>query len=98
MKDITVAEASGPVKRALLLTHKAPSVTQHVLPSVLSLLDSAGVELIVPEREVRKHPSLDGYTRSKGVTLKSGGEDLILVLGGDGSLSLIHISEPTRPY
>lgn len=86
MKDITVAEASGPVKRALLLTHKAPSVTEHVLPSVLSLLDGAGVELLVPEREVRKHPSLDGYTRSKGISLKPGGEDLILVLGGDGSI------------
>lgn len=86
MKDITVEGSQGPVTRTLLLTHKSPSVTEHVLPAVLSILSAAGVELIVPEREVRKHPSLDGYTRANGVQLTAGGSDLILVLGGDGSI------------
>ena len=70
----------------LLLTHKAPEVTASALPGVLSLLDDAGVELLVPEREARKHPSLDGYRRAGGVELTAGGDDLILVLGGDGSI------------
>ena len=86
MKDITVEQANGPVKRVLLLTHKAPEVTESALPGVLSLLDDAGVELLVPEREARKHPSLDGYRRAGGVELTAGGDDLVLVLGGDGSI------------
>ncbi len=86
MKDITVGEATGPVKRVLLVTHKAPEAVETALPAVLSLIGAAGVEIMVSEREVRKHPSLDGYTRANGVTLRPGGEDLVLVLGGDGSI------------
>ncbi len=86
MKDITVGEATGPVKRVLLVTHKAPEAVETALPSVLSLIGAAGVEIMVSEREVRKHPSLDRYTRANGVTLRSGGEDMVLVLGGDGSI------------
>lgn len=86
MKDITAETVATPVERVLLLTHQAPEVTDHVLPAVLSLLDSAGVDLLVPEREARKHRILQGYTRTNGVTLNPGGRDLILVLGGDGSI------------
>ncbi len=86
MKDITVSEANGPVKRVLILTHKAPEVTASALAGVLSLLDDAGAEVLVPEREARKHPSLEGYRRAGGVELHPGGDDLILVLGGDGSI------------
>ena len=86
MTDISVAETKGPVKRVLLLTHKSADATANALPGVLSLLGSAGVELLVPEREVRKHPSLEGFRRAGGVELQPGGEDLILVLGGDGSI------------
>lgn len=86
MNDITVQESKGPVKRALLLTHRVADVTSSALPGVLSILESSGVELLVPEREARKHPALDGCRRANGVDLKPGGEDVILVLGGDGSM------------
>lgn len=86
MKDITVSNAAGPVERVLLVTHRSPEVVEGALPSVLSLIGAAGVEILVQEREVRKHPSLDGYPRANGVQLRSGGEDLVLVLGGDGSI------------
>ena len=49
-----MSQANGPVKRVLLLTHKAPEVTASALPGVLSLFNDAGVELLVPEREARK--------------------------------------------
>jgi len=86
MNDIEIAEAKGPVRRVLLLTHKAPEVTESALPGVLSILQANGAELLAPEREVRKHPVLEGCTRAGGVELRPGGEDLILVLGGDGSI------------
>ena len=86
MRDISVQSGSGPVKRVLLLTHQAPDVTNHVLPAVISLLDSADVEILVPEREARKHEILAGYTRSSGTDLTGDGSDLVLVLGGDGSI------------
>ncbi len=86
MNDIAIQESSGPVKRALLLTHKAPEVTAGAIPGVLSILESSGVEVLVPEREARKHPVLAGCGRTNGVELMPGGEDLILVLGGDGSM------------
>lgn len=86
MRDIEVQQVSGPVKRVLLLTHHTPEVTTHVIPAVLSLLDSADVEVLVPEREARKHEILQGYTRSGGSDLANDGSDLVLVLGGDGSI------------
>jgi NAD+ kinase len=86
MKDITIEETTSPVKRVLLLTHKAPEVTESALPGVLSILEAGGVELLISEREARKHPVLEGCTRANGVELRGGGEDLILVLGGDGSI------------
>lgn len=86
MKDIAVAEASGTVRRVLLLTHKAPEVTGPALPGVLSIIEATGAEVLVSEREVRKHPLLTRCARASGVELKPGGEDLILVLGGDGSI------------
>ena len=75
-----------PVKRVLLLTHRAPEVTRGAMPSVLSILESRGIEVLVPAREVEKHPFLAGRTSADGTTLRPGGEDLILVLGGDGSM------------
>ena len=73
-------------RRVLLLTHSAPEVTDHALPAVLSILESGGVEVLVPASEVAKHPRLAAYSPREGVTLGSSGEDLILVLGGDGSM------------
>ena len=73
-------------ERVLIVTHRAPEVTERVLPSVLSLLDAAGVTVLVPPAERAKHPALASLTPAEGVQLSSGGEDLILVLGGDGSI------------
>ncbi len=84
---VPIAETSGqPVKRVLLLTHREPDVTASTLPSVLAILQEAGVEVLVPAGEVVKHRSLAPFSSGDGMVLKSGGEDLILVLGGDGSI------------
>jgi NAD+ kinase len=74
------------VRRVLILTHSAPGVTDHALPAVLSILESAGVEVLVPPAEAAKHPRLAQYPSSEGADLGARGEDLILVLGGDGSM------------
>ena len=79
-------EQAEPVKRVLLLTHREPAVTESTLPSLLSILDEAGVQVLVPAGEIVKHRLLTGYQSSDGMGLKPGGEDLILVLGGDGSI------------
>ena len=83
--SITAAPAA-PAKRALLLTHRAPEVTRDTLPTVLSLLEEAGVQVLVSAAEVVKHPALAPHQSSDGVQLGPGGDDLILVLGGDGSI------------
>lgn len=82
---ISIAEAC-PVKRVLLLTHREPEVTASTLPAVLSILEDAGVQVLVPAGEVVKHPALAPFPSSDGMRLMPGGEDLILVLGGDGSI------------
>jgi NAD+ kinase len=79
-------EQAVPAKRVLLLTHRGPDVTNTGLPSILSILEDAGVEVLVPASEVVKHPVLGPYQSSDGKLLHAGGEDLILVLGGDGSI------------
>lgn len=84
---VPIAETSGqPVKRVLLLTHREPDVTASTLPTVLAILQEAGVEVLVPAGEVVKHRSLAPFSSGDGMVLKSGGEDLILVMGGDGSI------------
>ena len=85
--DVPIAiEPAKPAKRVLLLTHRSPEVTASSLPAVLSILEDAGVEVLVPAAEMVKHPALVAYPTSDGVRLAPGGEDLILVLGGDGSI------------
>jgi NAD+ kinase len=79
-------DEARPVKRVLLLTHREPAVTETSLPAILSILDEAGVEVLVPAGELVKHRVLAGYSSSDGMRLRPGGEDLILVLGGDGSI------------
>lgn len=74
------------VQRALLLTHRAAELTEPVMPTLLEVFDEAGVEVLVPAGEVVKHPSLGGRPSSDGKELRAGGQDLILVLGGDGSI------------
>ena len=86
ISEIEVQEHRSPVRRVLLVTHRSPEVTESALPAVLSILKEAGVEILVPDREVRKHPLLEGVANAEGVQLEAGGEDLIRVMGGDGSM------------
>lgn len=79
-------EGARPVKRVLLLTHREPAVTATTLPAVLSILEDAGVQVLVPAGEVVKHRMLAPFSSADGMQLRAGGEDLILVLGGDGSI------------
>lgn len=83
---ITFTDAVVPVRRVLLLTHREPEVTASSLPTIMSILEDAGVEVLVPAGEVVKHRLLAPYSSADGMRLKPGGEDLILVLGGDGSI------------
>lgn len=79
-------EPAVPAKRVLLITHRSPEATASVLPAVLAILAEAGVQVLVPASEVVKHPALVPYPSSDGAPLRPGGEDLILVMGGDGSV------------
>jgi NAD+ kinase len=79
-------ETANAAKRVVLLTHRSPEVTTTSLPAVLSILEDAGVQVLVPAAEIVKHPALVSYPSSDGMSLVPGGEDLILVLGGDGSI------------
>jgi NAD+ kinase len=79
-------EDAHPVKRVLLLTHREPSVTAPTLPAILSILEDAGVTVLVPAGEVVKHRILAPYASADGMRMQPGGEDLILVLSGDGSI------------
>ena len=79
-------EEGRPVSRVLLLTHREPAVTASTLPAVLSILEDAGAEVLVPAGEVVKHRVLAPYSSGDGMQLRPGGDDLILVLGGDGSI------------
>jgi NAD+ kinase len=79
-------ETAKPAKRVLLLTHRSPEVTATSLPAILSILEDAGVQVLVPAAETVKHQALISYPTSDGMRLVPGGEDLILVLGGDGSI------------
>ena len=79
-------EDALPVERVLLLTHREPRVTAQDLPAILSILEDAEVTVLVPAGEVVKHRILAPYASGDGMRLKPGGADLILVLGGDGSI------------
>ncbi|HTI35865.1 MAG TPA: NAD(+)/NADH kinase [Miltoncostaea sp.] len=83
---IAIDPAAVPVKRVLLLTHREPAVTTTPLPAVLSILKDAGVQVLVPAGEVVKHRMLAPFSSADGMQMRAGGEDLILVLGGDGSI------------
>lgn len=62
------------------MTHGEAAVTRDALPGLAAQLAAAGVELVLWEDEVAKHPELDASVdRPDDV-------DLILVLGGDGTM------------
>ena len=86
-RPISIEPARARVERVLLLTHRAPEVSDAVLPSILDIIEDCGVQVLVPAAEVVKHPqSLSGYPKSDGVAMRSDGSDMVLVLGGDGSI------------
>ena len=63
----TAMSEAVPVKRVLLLTHREPEVTASTLPAILSILEDAGVEVLVPAGEVVKHRILAPYPSSDGM-------------------------------
>jgi len=69
------------VRRLLLITHGEAAVTREVLPELASALAARGVELVLSEEEVGKHPDLQPVSVDRPDEV-----DLILVLGGDGTM------------
>jgi len=65
-------EPAAPAKRVLLLTHRSPEVTASGLPVILSILEEAGLEVLVPAAEVVKHRILAPYQSSDGKRLNAG--------------------------
>ena len=79
-------EAGGRAERVLILTHGAAEVTAGVMPTLLSILDARGVEVAATGEEAAKHPALAERSIIEPTDLRPGGVDLVLVLGGDGSI------------
>ncbi len=69
------------VRRLRLVTHGDPAVTRSALPALAAELAARGVELVLGEEEVRKHPDLAPTAIDRPDDV-----DLILVLGGDGTM------------
>ncbi|MGI9116174.1 MAG: NAD(+)/NADH kinase [Gaiellales bacterium] len=69
------------VRRLLLVTHGDAAVTAATLPALAAALAAQGVELVLNEDEVAKHPDLQPISVDRPDDV-----DLILVLGGDGTM------------
>jgi NAD+ kinase len=85
-RPILIGAARARVERVLLLTHRAPEITADTLPAILSIIEDVGAEVVVPAAEAVKHPRLAAHQKGDGISMRSDGSDLILVLGGDGSI------------
>jgi NAD+ kinase len=79
-------DAGVRAERVLILTHGAAEVTAGVMPTLLSILDSEDVEVMATDEEAAKHAALAERTIIAPTDLRPGGTDLVLVLGGDGSI------------
>ncbi len=92
-----ISEVAGTrAERVLVLTHGAAEVTAGVIPTVLAILDAHGVEVLATAEEQAKHPPLAVRQMVTGAELRPGGVDLVLVLGGDGSiLRALSVVAPT---
>ncbi len=92
-----ISEVAGTrAERVLVLTHGAAEVTAGVMPTVLAILDAHGVEVLATAEEQAKHPPLAVRQMVTGAELRPGGVDLVLVLGGDGSiLRALSVVAPT---
>ncbi len=85
--DRPISEVAGTrAERVLVLTHGVAEVTAGVMPTVLAILDAHGVEVLATAEEQAKHPPLAVRQLVTGAELRPGGVDLVLVLGGDGSI------------
>ncbi|MSO44748.1 MAG: NAD(+)/NADH kinase [Thermoleophilia bacterium] len=73
-------------ERVLILTHGAAEVTEGVMPTLLSIIDTEGVQAVATAEEVAKHPVLARHPVIGVDDLRPGGVDLVMVLGGDGSM------------
>lgn len=69
------------VRRVLLVTHGDPAVTGGDLPALADAIAARGVELVLGEDELAKHPGLAHASVDRPDDV-----DLILVLGGDGTM------------
>lgn len=69
------------IRRILLVTHGDPAVTRDTLGQLAQRLGEAGVDLVLTEDEVIKHPTLAPIKVDAPNDV-----DLILVLGGDGTM------------
>jgi NAD+ kinase len=67
------------------MTHEYPEETQVPIGQLIDAAVEAGVEVRVPEEEVRKHHLEEGPGRRLGAAL-DGEVDLAVVLGGDGTI------------
>ena len=86
-RPITVGAARTQVERVLMLSHRSPEVCAAALPSIIDIITDTGASIMVPAAEVVKHSDhLSSFPKSDGVALRSDGSDLVLVLGGDGSI------------
>lgn len=82
-----ISEVAGTrAERVLILTHGAAEVTEGVMPTLLSILDTEGVEAVATAEEAAKHPALAERPIVNAEDLRPGGADLVMVLGGDGSI------------
>ena len=73
------------MKSLIVFTHARPTQTGAALRRVIELARAAGVEVRLPESEVKKH----GVGDQNGVALGAdpdGDPDLAVVLGGDGTI------------
>lgn len=82
-----ISEQAGVrAERVLILTHGAAEVTEGVMPTLLSIIDTEGVQAVATAEEVAKHPVLARHPVIGVDDLRPGGVDLVMVLGGDGSM------------
>ncbi len=72
-----------PVRRCAVITHGDPDRTRDALGTVLELVRSTGGTLLMPADERNKHPAI---AASADPWDESGACDLVLVLGGDGTM------------
>ena len=80
-RSLSKQSTRSSVRRVLLVTHDDPLITRAVLPTLATAIAGRGVELVLGEEEVEKHPDLRPVSVDRPDEV-----DLVLVLGGDGTM------------